>query len=290
MNKRLSRILFAALVIAAASTYLVYRVAGRQMNGNAKPLTSKIMVASRDLEIGTLIRDTDVKEGEWIGAPPKGAVIAKDGVLGRGVISTLYQGEPVLESRLAPAGSGGGMAATIRPGMRACAVRVDDVVGVSGFVVAGMRVDVLVSGTPPGAPASEGPNVKTVLQNIEVLSAGTNIQKDNEGKPVQVPVVNLLVTPEQAEVLSLASSQTHIQLILRNPLDTDATKTPGVAVSSLFSGAVAPPRPQTAVVRQSAPPKAVPAPPPPVQTHIFLVEVMNGSKRSEEKFATTDHQ
>jgi pilus assembly protein CpaB len=287
MNKRLSRILLFAFVIAAACSYLAYRLAGRQMNASAKPQTSKIMIAARDLEIGTVIKDADLTEGEWVGAPPKSAIVTKQGVLGRGVISTLYQGEPVLESRLAPPGSGGGMASTIPPGMRACAVKVDDVVGVSGFVVAGMRVDVLVSGTPPGAAASDGPKVKTVLQNIEVLSAGTNIQKDNEGKPVQVPVVNLLVTPDQAEILSLATSQTRIQLVLRNPLDTTTTKTPGVAMASLLSGG-APPTPRAASVPRSAPLKAVSTPPPPVQTRIFLVEVMNGAKRSEEKFATRE--
>jgi pilus assembly protein CpaB len=284
MNKRLSRILLFAFVIAAICSYLVYRVAGRQMNGNGKPATSKIMIAARDLEIGTVLKEADFKEGEWVGAPPKGALVAKETVVGRGVISTLYAGEPILDSRLAAPGSGGGMAATIRPGMRACAVKVDDVVGVSGFVVAGMRVDVLVSGTAPGAPANDGPKVKTVLQNIEVLSAGTNIQKDNEGKPVQVPVVNLLVTPEQAEILSLASNQFHIQLVLRNPLDTDTPKTPGVAMAGLFSDGSAPK--QEAPVRRSAPPKAAA---PVVQTRIYLVEVMNGAKRSEEKFGASDH-
>jgi pilus assembly protein CpaB len=284
MNKRLSRILFFAFIVAAACSYVVYRVAGKQMNGGAKPQTTKIMVAAHDLEIGTLISDTDLKVGEWVGTPPKGTLVAKEAVVGRGVVSALYEGEPVLDSRLAPAGSGGGMAATIRPGMRACAVKVDDVVGVSGFVVAGMRVDVLVSGTAPGASAADGPKVKTVLQNIEVLSAGTNLQKDNEGKPVQVPVVNLLVTPEQAEVLSLASNQTHIQLVLRNPLDTDKTKTPGVVMASLFSDGAAAPKPKAPVRR--SPPVAASAP---VPARIFLVEIMNGSKRSEEKFGASDH-
>src|SRR5215472_13093551 len=101
--------------------------------------------------------------------------------------------------------------------MSVCAVRVNDVVGVGGFVVPGMRVDVLISGNTPGPRSADGPKVKTLLQNIEVLSAGTNFQKDAEGKPIQVPVVNLLVTLEQAEVLSL--DQTTIQLILRNYTD-----------------------------------------------------------------------
>jgi pilus assembly protein CpaB len=122
---------------------------------------------------------------------------------------------------------------------------------------------------------AEGPKVKTLLQNIEVLSAGTDIQKDAEGKPQQVQVVNLLVTPEQAELLSLASNQTHIQLILRNPLDTQTTKPPGTAVANLFNGGN-PVRPKPVAGR--------PAPPP--TPRIYLVEVFNGSKKTEEKFAT----
>jgi pilus assembly protein CpaB len=160
-------------------------------------------------------------------------------------------------------------------------VRVNDVVGVAGFVLPGMRVDVIISGNGPGASAAEGPKVRTLLQNIEVLSAGTNIQKDNDGKPVQVPVVNLLVTPEQAEILSLASNETRIQLVLRNPLDTDTPKTPSVAMASLFSDG-APPKPApvaTRVARQA--PKVQTPPPPP---HILLIEVLNGPKRSEQKF------
>src|ERR1019366_5349218 len=137
----------------------------------------------------------------------------------------------------------GGLAATIPPGMRAVAVRVNDIVGVAGFVGPGTRVEVLIAGVPPGPQAPNGPKVKTLLQNIEVLSAGQNYQKDAEGKPVVVPVVNLLVTPEQAEVLSLASSQTHIQLVLRNRLDTQQAKTTGTAMSTLFGEAVKPPAP-----------------------------------------------
>src|SRR4051812_25154303 len=178
MNKRLTTILFFAFVIAALCSYLVYRIAGTQMRAAAKPSTTKIVTAARDLEIGTLIKDTDLSTGEWVGSLPKGALTSKDKVVGPGVVSQLTEGEAILESRLAPAGSGGGMAATIRPGMRACAVRVNDVVGVAGFVLPGMRVDVLIAGNGPGVPSADGPKVKTLLQNIEVLSAGSNIQKD----------------------------------------------------------------------------------------------------------------
>ena len=120
--------------------------------------------------------------------------------------------------------------------MRAVAIPVNDVVGVAGFVVAGMRVDVLISGSSPRGDNGLGPVTKTMLQNLEVLSAGQEFKKDAEGKPVAVPVVNLLVTPEQAEQLSLASKQTTIQLDLRNPLDHDVAKTSGTALQKLFDG------------------------------------------------------
>jgi pilus assembly protein CpaB len=285
MNRRLSTILLFAFVVAAISSYLVYRVASRQMHPLAQPATVKVMVAARDVPVGTIIRDADVTTGNWVGSLPKGALVSKEAVVGRGVVSNLYQGEPVLDSRLAPAGSGGGLAATIKPGMRACAVRVDEVVGVAGFVLPGMRVDVLVSGNGPGVQPADGPKVKTLLQNIEVLSAGTNIQKDNEGKPVQVPVVNLLVTPEQAELLSLASNQTKIQLVLRNPLDTDTPKTPSIAMSNVFSDGAPAAKPRNAVVTRRVAPVAPPAPP-----QVYLVQVYNGGKHTEEKFADAQHQ
>src|SRR5215469_7622948 len=136
--------------------------------------------------------------------------------------------------------------------MRACAVRVDEVVGVAGFVTPGMRVDVLVSGVPPGQQGNnQQTETHTILQNIEVLSAGTDIQKDQEGKPQQVQVVNLLVNPEQAEVLSLASNgQTRIQLVLRNPLDTKVAEVPGTAVGNLFAGGI---KPKPVVVHTAKP-------------------------------------
>src|SRR3954464_2990331 len=195
MNKRLTTILFFAFVIAALCSYLVYRIAGTQMRAAAKPSTTKIVTAARDLDIGTLIKDTDVSTGEWVGSLPKGALVAKDKVVGRGGVSQLTQGEPILDGRLAPAGSGGGLAATIRPGMRACAVRVNDVVGVAGFVLPGMRVDVLVTGKPSTLPDTV---TRTVLQNIAVLSAGQTIQTDGK-TAISTPVVTLLVTPDEAE-------------------------------------------------------------------------------------------
>src|ERR1019366_10411136 len=116
-------------------------------------------------------------------------------VVGRGVIATIFQNEPVLGRRLASVGAGAGLAATIPMGMRAVALRVNEVVGLAGFVLPGMRVDVLVAGNVPGStnPMS-GTLSRTVLQNIEVLSAGQNIEKNGNGKPEAAQVVNLLVT------------------------------------------------------------------------------------------------
>jgi pilus assembly protein CpaB len=286
MNRRLSTILLLAFVVALISSYAVYRIAAAKMHpASLQPTVTKILVAARDIPIGAIVADADVTTGQWVGTQPKGAITAKENVVGRGVVSELYQGEPILDTRLATAGSGGGLAATIKPGMRACAVRVDEVVGVAGFVRPGMRVDVLVSGTAPGAPSADGPKVKTLLQNIEVLSAGSDIQKDAEGKPVQVSVVNLLVTPEQAELLSLASNQTRIQLVLRNPLDTDTPKTPSVAMSSVLSDGPPAPKPVPATVRRKAPAVIEKIQEKPAPARVLLVQVINGGKHTEEKFS-----
>jgi pilus assembly protein CpaB len=175
------------------------------------------------------------------------------------------------------------------------AVRVNDVVGVAGFVVPGQRVDVLVLGTPPGGSAAMGTITKTILQNIQILSAGQNIQKDAEGKPVAVQVVNVLVTPEQAEVLSLISNDMRIQLVLRNPLDTKEANTPGTASSAIFSGIAykapgapaaprssAPAKPRPVVVVAAAAPERPPAP--------VIVEVIQGTRRNEVKFQNQNDQ
>src|SRR5205823_11358681 len=132
----------------------------------------------------------------WSGPLPAGALVRREDIVGRGVVAGIADHEPVLESRLALRGAGAGLASMIPPGMRAVAIRVNEVVGVGGFVVPGMRVDILISGAPPNADGHLGNLTKTMLQNIEVLSAGQDFRRDAEGKPISVPVVNLLVTPE----------------------------------------------------------------------------------------------
>lgn len=276
MNRRLLNILLIAFLIAAVCSYIVFRLVGTRLSAN-RQATTHVIAAATDIKLGSVLRDQDLTTIEISGTLPKGAILKKEDAIGRGVVSNLYLGEPVLDSRLAAVGSGGGLAATIPQGMRASAVKVNDVVGVAGFVTPGMRVDVLIAGNAPGAAnASEGTRVKTLLQNIQVLSAGTDIQKDAEGKPQQVQVVNLLVSPEQAELLSLASNETHIQLVLRNPLDTKLDQPPGTAMAQLF-GEPAKPRPvagnHPATVKAAVPP-----------SRMYMVEVFNGAKKTEAKF------
>jgi pilus assembly protein CpaB len=284
MNRRLVTILLCAFFVAAGASFVVYRLVGKQINSKKK--STMVVFAMRDLEIGTLVKATDLKTGEILGEASKDVLLKPESAIGRGVVSALYAGEPVSERRLALMGSGAGLAATIPQGMRACAVKVNEVVGLAGFAVPGMRVDVLISGKTPSAADAGGMMVKTLLQNIEVLSAGKNFQRDNEGKPVEVQVVNLLVTPEQAELLSLAGgNETRIQLVLRNPMDHELAKPPGTDIASLY-GVVKAKAPATVVRRAAATtprvekPTAAAPPPPPV----FVVSVINGSKHTEQKF------
>jgi len=296
MNRRILTIVLSALLLSVCASYLVYRaVAVRVVT--AKPLPSvQLFVAARDLAPGAVIRSEDLKAAAWTGPVPSGAVIKRDTLLNRGVSAAIYEGEPVTENRLSPKGSGGGLAATIPPGMRACAVKVNSVVGDAGFVVPGMRVDVLVTGMPPGANSTDGARVRTLLQNIEVLSAGTNFQKDQQSKPEQAEVVNLLVTPEQAEILSLAGNETHIQLVLRNPVDTEISKTPGTGVSDLFGRPtrstyeepIPGPRllgPAAAASPRLTMPLAPVPPASPQPATPYTIQVSNGAAHSEAKFS-----
>src|SRR5665213_157761 len=278
MNRRLLIILLSAFALAAGASYVVFLMVGKRLSTTHTSTTS-VIAAAKDIKLGSILGSADLTTVQVVGTTPKGAILKQSDVIGRGAISDIYEGEPIVESRLAPIGSGGGLAATIPQGMRAAAIKVDDVVGVAGFATPGMRVDVLVTGNPPGSSNSkQDSHVATLLQNIEVLSAGTDIQKDTEGKPKQVEVVNLLVTPEQAELLSLAATQTRIQLVLRNPLDVKFAKTTEASTSSLFSDTNVPVKSKSGGIRRVHKPEA----------QIYLIEVYNGTKHNQEKFAASE--
>jgi pilus assembly protein CpaB len=288
MNKRFVGVLTFAFLVAAGASLVLYRVLiNRPVPTTAGPALAQVVLATKDLEVGTVLKEEDVKVADWPGSMPVGATTQVKDVIGRGVITAIFAKEPIIASRLAPKGAGGGMATMIPPGMRAVAVRVNEVVGVAGFVVPGTHVDILISGSAPGVSNSQGTLTQTLLQNIEVLSAGQDFKKDAEGKPIAVQVVNMLVTPTQAEQLSLASSSTSIQLVLRNPLDHDIAKTPGTALQRLFTNgklALAPtdvaPRPR-AVPKRPVPVLA--AAPPPKEIP-FVMEIISGNSKKEQKF------
>jgi len=275
MNRRLIGVFTFALVVASLTSFVVYRLVLSHTSAPAvAPVAAvpanKLLVATHDLQIGALIKDGDIAERGWTGSIPKQVVRLRSDLIGRGVTSPIYDGEPFLDQRLAAKGAGAGLAGTIPVGKRAVALRVNDVVGLAGFVLPGMRVDVLVAGTLPGADG--GTRCRTVLQNIEVLSAGQHIEKSPDGKPESAEVVNLLVTPDQAEVLNLASSETKVQLVLRNPLDTKEEVTHGTSIAGLFGVKELP---VVAQLSRPAPmPVAAPAPP--------TVEVFSGTKKAEQ--------
>ncbi len=276
MNRRLLTTLSIAFVIAAICGFLVYRMVGTHLTAVRTVRTTRVVAAAKDIKLGTILTPDDLTTVEISGQVPQGAILEAKQAIGRGALTDLYQGEPIVDARLSPVGAGGGLAPTIPQGMRAIAVRVDQVVGVAGFVTPGMRVDVIVTGTPPGtAQAADSTVSHTVLQNIRVLSAGTDIQRDAEGKPHPVQVVNLLVTPEQAQTLTLATGpQTRIQLVLRNPLDTKIDKIPTTAIGSLF-GDNAPAKPE----RSSGPRRVVQ----PARPKGYSIVIYNGAQRSEQK-------
>jgi pilus assembly protein CpaB len=283
MNRRFLVVLGLAVVFSLLATYAFYSAISRKIANAQRRPAAVLVVAARDLPVGTLVKDADLKTVPWGGPIAQNWLTRADEMVGRGVVSTIYAGEPVIQSRLAAKGAGAGLAAVIPAGMRAVAVRVNEVVGVSGYVVPGMRVDLIGSGTPARSQ-NTGTLTRTVLQNIEVLSAGQNMEHDAQGKPVTVDVVNLLVTPDQAEILSLASMELKIQLVLRNPLDTNVAKTAGTGTNQLFS--MAAPAPVRTVARPApkpapAPPVAAPPPPAPRPT----IEVIHGNKRTEVPIA-----
>ena len=174
-------ILLCAFLVAVGASYFVYRLIGKQIHDQAAKSSVTVVAAARDLEIGTLIKASDLTT-EQVGKAPQDAILKVDDAIGRGVTAPIFTGELLSDKRLAKPGSGAGFASTIPPGMRACAVKVDNVVDVAGFAVPGMRVDVLISGNPPGSNPG-GTKVRTLLQDIEVLSADKNFQPDKEGKP-----------------------------------------------------------------------------------------------------------
>jgi pilus assembly protein CpaB len=285
MDRRFLTVLGVSLLFALVISSVFYQMTARA--GNAKKADPSdlrdIVLAARPLSVGTTVKPADIKIGKMpASAFPKGAFSKPEEVIDRPLISNILLDEPILEGRLAARGSGLGLAPVIPVGMRGVTVRVNDVTGIAGFVLPGMRVDVLVTGHPPNA---DGSVTTTPLQNMLVLSAGTVMQPDARGQAMPSATVTLLATPEQAETLTLANADTRIQLVLRNGSDQTIEKTPGRDIAELYGEKALrkktpadnpQPRPRSrpVAVVASAPP---PPPPPPDQ-----IVVIRGTQKSVE--------
>ena len=270
MNRRMIAGFAVAGVVGLLFSAYVYR----KFQGMTvvRPVVMKhIVVAYRPLDLGARLDAQNLRLISWPDNEPiSGTFTRIEDCEGRALITPVTENEPILESKLAPRQAGAGLPATIPEGMRAVSVAVNDVVGVAGFVIPGTMVDVLVTGTLSGAGAQTS-ITRTILENIRVLAAGQKVQQDREGKPQTVPVITLLVTPEDAAKLTMAATQGKIQLALRNTIDTKLADPPPVLQAMLFAGpAVAAPRPTSH--------RAAPAPAP------YTVEVLTGNKKETKSF------
>ncbi|HKU23436.1 MAG TPA: Flp pilus assembly protein CpaB [Terriglobales bacterium] len=279
MNRnRLLLIGILALGVGALVSYMVYTTLRRTV-ATVKQANTQVVVAAIDLQVGARLEDKDLREVRLPGADlPQGYYQNKADVLGRGVVVPIAKGEFILPSKLAAENAGAGLPSLIPPGMRAVSVRVNEVVAVAGFVIPGTRVDVLLTGNPRG---TDEPLTTTVLENVEVLAAGQKLQRSSQGEPQSVPVITLLVSPDDAQKLTMASNEGRIQLALRNPLDTSEENLAVLRDSSLYrvGGPARDPQPtRTRVRRVAAAPKAAPAP------SMYVVEMIKGDKRDVSKF------
>jgi pilus assembly protein CpaB len=202
----------------------------------AEPKRTNIVLSAKSLPVGAVVTEKDVKLVGWPGdALPAGYIRSVKDAVGRGVITPVAENEPLLEAKVSTKDAGGGLPIIIRDGMRAISVRVDEVIGVAGFVLPGTRVDVLLTlDKNTGRPQAI---TKTLLQNVQILAAGQSVTRDKEGKPQTVTVRTLLVSPDNAELLTLATKEGRLQLALRNQLDTLPVYTAGARADKLSPGA-----------------------------------------------------
>jgi pilus assembly protein CpaB len=259
MNRpRMFLLALMALALSGVVTFMIYRVINERLQPAEE--TVSVVVVNQKIALGTRLTRAELQTIAWPKAVAlPGSFHELDEVLGRGVIVPMEPNEPVLEAKLAPKNAGAGLMTAIPDGMRAVSVKVNDVIGVAGFVVPGSRVDVILSGTPPSTGGSNDV-AKIILENVQVLAAGQRVDRDAEGKPVNAQVITLLVTPEDSERLALVTADGRIHLALRNPLDMEAAHPRAVERSELYSGLSSAPPPAPA----SAPPKkTVKAAPPP---------------------------
>ena len=280
MRNRIFAVLALAILAGGGLAYGTYNFMQNQPVKQVTTPTQPVVVAAADLQLGAEIEKDDLQVVQFpAGKTPEGTFMKVDEVVGRGLIVPIVKNEPILKAKLASKEAGSGLPPVIPEGMRAVSVRVNEVVGVAGYVLPGNRVDVVATASPTEARADT--TSKVVLSNVQVLTAGTRMEQgQDQSKPVQVTVVTLLVYPEQAERLALASTEGKIQLALRNPLDQGAPTTPGIKTSGLMGSVAAPARQSAGTSRPRAAqpvtqtvPAAAPMP---------TVEMIRGDKRATE--------
>jgi pilus assembly protein CpaB len=271
-----------AVLTAALASFGVYLTLKRMPVREVEVARAFAVVAKRSLPTGVRLTAADVKVVAWPASNMvPGGFTKVEAVVNRGLLAAVVENEPLVESKLAPVNSAGGLPSAIPPGMRALSVKVNDVIGVAGFLDPGTRVDLMVTIRKKDESTS-----RTVVSNVQVLTSGTrNDQqkpKDAKATPAAAAVVTLLVSPEDAERIALAQSEGQIMLSLRNPLDTEETTGAGVRTAALFGETEAPPvaKAKPAVVHRAPAVPAVEAPPP--ATKMYTVEAIRAAKRSEE--------
>ncbi len=264
-----------ALAVGLLVSYYVFNQLKAKSGSNE--LMVMAVVAANDIQIGSKLTDHDVTLASFPKASvPPGAFARVSQVRQRGVILPISKGDFVLPDKLAAEDAGAGLPSMIPQGMRAVSVRVNDVVSVAGFVQPGTRVDVLATGLPG---TNNEAQTDTVLQNVAVIAVGRSLlDRVITGETQNAAVITLLVSPEDAQRLTLASQEGRIQLALRNPLDTRKESIAPTKASSLS------PRTQAAPTAQPKLHKAAQKVTPPPPQAPYQIEMIRGGKREETKF------
>jgi len=279
MRSRIFAVLAIAVLAGGGLAYGTYNMINNQPVKTVTMPTQPVVVATNDLALGAELKADDLKVVNFPqGQAPEGSFQRVADVTGRGVVMAIVRNEVILPAKLATKESGSGLPPVIPEGMRAVSVRVNEVIGVAGYVLPGNRVDILATASPTDAHSDT--ITKVILANVQVLTSGTRMEQDQEkGKPMQVTVVTLLVYPDQAERLALASTEGKIQLALRNPLDSSAPETPGIKTANLMGLTKAPTQQRPSAKLNAPAPVTTSAP---ATAVLPTVEVIRGDKRSSE--------
>ena len=279
-------VMLVAVATAGVAAFGVYQAIQRMPVRQVEMETVPVVVAKHAIAVGTRLTTDDLLVAAYPARTPvPGAVADPATLVDRGVIVPIGEHEPVTLTRVAGPESGAGLSPIIPAGMRAISVRVNDVVGVAGFVLPGTRVDVLVAVTDDGDDKTrQEPMARTVVNNVQVLTAGTRYDQEESknGKPQRSTVVTLAVLPADGERIALASNEGQLSLVLRNPLDVDPADTTGIKLAALMKGTGPEPvldAPKRKMVPAKKPVVAAPAPQEP---QIYKVEAIRGAKRTEE--------